>query len=120
MILKNNNLKIKIDLLTKISTKIKSFKFKLTDIENGICFPKKKILNTYLFCQKVDVIFTNKNNKVLKVLNNVDSEKIIFGPKKTFYIYILKNNSINDIKSDDILSIDYTKEELQYLKRFQK
>lgn len=116
MILKIDKKRISIDLLNSFSEKIKSFRFRLEPIENGICFYKKRIINTYLFCQKVDIIFTDKNNKILKISKNTPSEKFLFGKKGTFYIYLLKPHTTENLEIGEILKISYTKEEKELLK----
>lgn len=115
MILKINKKKISVSLLDCFSDKIKSFRFKLDPIEEGICFYRKRNINTYLFCQKVDVIFADKNNKVLKISRNTPSEKILFGKKGTFYIYLLKENSSEGLEDGDLLKVSYTEEEKELL-----
>lgn len=120
MILKNKKEKIKINLLTNFKDRVKSFRFKLTPINEGICYYKKRNINTYLFCQKTNIIFTDINNKVLKISSNTCSEKIIFGKKGTFFIYILNENSLNDIKIGDILNISYTDLEKEILDNYNK
>lgn len=115
MILKINKKKIPVSLLDCFSDKIKSFRFKLDPIEEGICFYRKKNINTYLFCQKVDIIFTDRNNKILSISRNTSSEKILFGKKGTFYIYLLKENSLEDLEEGDLLKVSYTKEEKELL-----
>lgn len=117
MILKINRKKITVNVLDGFWERIKSFRFKLDPIEEGICFYRKKNINTYLFCQKVDVIFADKNNKVLKISKNTPSEKILFGKKSTFYIYLLKENSSGGLKSGDLLKIAYTKKEKELLEK---
>jgi len=120
MLLKNQKNKTKVILLTNIKDKIKSFRFKLKPIEEGICFPKKRNINTYFFCQRTDIIFTDINNKILKISPNTPSEKIIFGKKGTFYIYILKLNTSINLKIGDTLNITYSKKEKEILNKYLK
>ena len=54
-----------------------SFKFKMEEIDYGLYFPHKKSANTYLFCQKVDLCFTDDNQKILYLYTKVRSEQII-------------------------------------------
>ncbi len=110
---KNNKISIKL-LKTKIE-KFKSFKFKLDEIDEGICFLNKKIISTYFFCQKTDIIFVDKYNNVIKFLKNVSTEKILISPKKTKYIYILKLPNNIDLKINDKLNIEYTNNEKVFL-----
>ena len=67
--------KIEIKTLTKFKDRLKSFRFYLKDINYGLCFPKKKMLNTYFFCQRVDIIVTDKENNILAVYHDLKTEK---------------------------------------------
>ena len=61
--IKNGNKKIKFKTVTKFTDRIKGFRFYLTPIEEGLCYPKKKMINTYFFCQKLDIVVTDKKVK---------------------------------------------------------
>ena len=77
MYLKIRYKKIEIREYTKFIDRFKSFKFYLKKINFGIKLPKKKIANTYFFCQRIDICFTDNNDKILYLYENVKSEKII-------------------------------------------
>ena len=88
MYLKINNKKIKILEYTKFKDRFKSFKFYLKNIDFGIKLPNKKVANTYLFCQRVDVCFTDKDDNILYLYDNVKSEKYIIKLKaKNVYFF---------------------------------
>ena len=101
--LKNN--KIEIKKAETLVDKIKSFRFKLDEIDYGILLEDKKIFNTYFFCQNIDVIYTDKNNKILKILRNVKSEKILIAPKNTSKTFLLKSLITKNLDIDDKLKI---------------
>ncbi|MBP3800202.1 MAG: hypothetical protein ILA19_04400, partial [Bacilli bacterium] len=63
MYLKIKKVKIPIEIKISFKDKLKSFRFRLTDIEEGLCFPKKRRINTYFYYQRVDLIMTDKDNK---------------------------------------------------------
>ncbi len=113
-----NKKNINVKLLTTLKERIISFRFKLDEIDEGICFYKKRNINTYMFCQKTDIVFTDINNQVLKICRNVATEKILFGPRNTFYIYILKSNTTNNILVNDTLNIKHTNIENKLLKKY--
>jgi len=69
--------KIEIIEYTKFIDRFKSLKFVLPKIDYGIKLPKKKCANTYFFCQRVDVCFTDKDDKILYLYEKVKSEKKI-------------------------------------------
>lgn len=120
MILKTSNKKIEVKLLTTLPERVKSFRFKLDVITSGICFYKKRNINTYFFCQKVDIIFTDRNNRVLKISRNASSERFIRGRRGVFFIYILNGNDAKDIHVNDILNIRYSDSDEEVLARYQK
>ena len=76
MYLKLKNKKLKINEYTKFKERFKSFKFYLKEMNFGIKLPNKKLANTYFFCQRVDICFTDKDDIIIKLLDNVRSEKL--------------------------------------------
>ena len=98
-----NKKKIKIQTLTSFKERIKSFRFILKPIKEGLYFPKKHGINTYFFCQNVDVIMTNQDNEVLFIYPNLRSEKIILPKRKVKNIYLLPLKSCNNVKKGDFI-----------------
>ena len=96
-----NKEKIEIKTLTKFKDRFKSFRFYLKDIDHGLCFPKKKMLNTYFFCQKVDIIVTDKENNILAIYHDLKTEKFIRPRLKAYYIYVLKKDKALNLKEKD-------------------
>ena len=97
--------KIQIKTLTTFKERIKSFRFYLKDMNYGLCFPKKKMINTYFFCQKVDIIVADKNNNILAIYQDLKTEKAIRPRLKAYYIYVLKANTTTNLKVNDKLKI---------------
>ena len=93
-----NNKKINIEKIDGFFNRFKLMKFRLEKLENGFLLSKRKYLNTYLYCQKVDVVMTDKDNKILYLYSNLKSEKIIFFKKKAFNTYILPLNTSKYLK----------------------
>ena len=100
-----NKEKIEIKTLTKFKDRFKSFRFYLKDIDHGLCFHKKKMLNTYFFCQKVDIIVTDKENNILAIYHDLKTEKFIRPRLKAYYIYVLKKDKALNLKEKDKLRI---------------
>ena len=92
-----NNKRIKINEYTKFKDRFKTFKFYLEKIDFGIKLPKKKIANTTFFCQRVDICFTDKNDIILYLYENVKSEKRIL-KFKAKNIYYLPLNTVKHLK----------------------
>ena len=81
---------------------VKSLNFIIEPIDYGILIPNKRFINTYMFCQKVDICVTNKEDKIIKLYENVKSEKIKCLWKK-YNIYYLPLNTVRDLKVNEQL-----------------
>ena len=97
MYLKIKNKKIKILKYTKFKDRFKSLKFHLNEIDFGIKMPNKRIANTYFFCQRVDICFTDKDDNILYLCDNLKSEKFIikFNAKNVYYFPKGTNKYLN-------------------------
>ena len=104
MYLKINNKKIKIKELNTFKERFKSLKFKLAVIDYGVLIPNKKLASTYFFCQRVDICFTDKENKIVDLLENVKSEKRYLR-FKSHNIYYLPLNTCKYLKVNETLKI---------------
>lgn len=98
------NKKIQIFEYKKFGERFKTFKFYLKDINFGLKLARKKYANTYFFCQKVDVCFTDKNDRILYIYNNVASEKLIF-KIKAHNIYYFPVGVCRLLKVGDIIKL---------------
>ena len=88
MYLKIRNKKIEVKDYNNLKDRFKSFKFYLKPINFGIRITKSKIASTYFFCQRIDICFTDKNNTIIALHENVKSEKRKIN-LKAYYIYYL-------------------------------
>lgn len=104
MYLKLKRKKIEIVEYTKIIERFKSFKFYLDKIDFGIKIPKKKYASTYLFCQRVDICFTDRDDKILYLYENVKTEKRFF-KFKAYNVYYLPLNTSSELKIGDKLNV---------------
>lgn len=116
MYLKINKVKLPIEIKTSVKDKLKSFRFRLTDIEEGICFPKKRRINTYFYYQRVDLIMTDKDNKILTIFKNVPSERRYKGKKGTYFLYVFPVGVSDFYELGDILNITLNEEDKKMLK----
>ena len=96
--------KIEIKELKTFKEKLKSLKFNLQTIDYGILISNKKLASTYFFCQRVDICFTDKNNKIIDLLENVKSEKRYLR-LKAHNIYYLPLNTCKHLKINEKLNI---------------
>ena len=104
--IKVNNKKIKIKNITSFYERFKSLRFVLDTISIGYYFPNKKGINTYFFCQKVNIYQVDKDNKILYCHLNTKSEKFIFRKGKVKDIYILPLFVKDYYKIGDIIEIE--------------
>ena len=109
MRLVTKNKKISIKICNNFFTRLKGFMFK-KNINNILCFPKCNSIHTFFMFEKIDVIMTNKENKVLYIYNNLKPFKIILPKKNVYYTYELPNNT-NSYKISERLIIEGEKYE---------
>lgn len=107
--LKIGNKKINIHILYSFKERMKGFRFQLKPITIGLCYPKKKSINTYFLCQNIDIIITNKEYEILYIYQNIRSEKIIFRKRKAYYIFELPAFESKDLKVGQKLQITIKK-----------
>lgn len=100
-----NKKKIKVQILTKKWDRIKGYTWKLDTITEGLCYPKKRYFSTYFYCQKVDIVMTDKKYKVLYLYKSLRSEKRILFKRKVYYTFVLPNGSCEKLKIGDTLKI---------------
>mgnify|MGYP004540898145 FL=1 len=104
MYLRVKNKKIEIKEYKKFSDRFKSLKFYLKNLDFGIKLPNKKLANTTFFCQRVDICFTDNEDKILYLYENVKTEKRIF-KRKSKNIYYLPLNTCKYLKKGEKLKI---------------
>ena len=104
MYLKINNKKIKIIELVSFKERFKSLKFILNKIDYGILISKKRTINTYFFCQRVDICLTDEDNIIKYLYDYYPSEKLKI-KKNRYNIYYLPLDSVKYLKVGDKLKI---------------
>ena len=102
MYIKVNNKNLEIIECNTFKERIKSLRFVLEPITYGIKIPNKRIVSTYFFCQRVDIMVTDNNNKIIKLYENIKSEKrkLLF---KKYNIYYLPPNTVKYLKLNDTI-----------------
>ena len=106
MFLKVGKKKIRIKTLNTTLERLKSYRFQLSPITTGLYFPKKKGINTYFFCQRIDIFLTDEKNKILYLYPSCKSEKIIFHKRKVRQIYLFPVGVSKSYKVGDTLKIE--------------
>ena len=92
---------INIKMCDKFFNRLKGFMFK-KNINYGLCFNKCNSIHTFFFFFKIDVIMTDKNNKILYIFNNLGPCRIILPKKNVYYTYEIPNG-YNSYKIGDYL-----------------
>lgn len=88
--------------------RFKVLKFDLVKLDYAILFSNRRSISTYFFCQKVDICFTDKDNKIVYLYNGVKSERKIRKFKK-YNIYIFPDEALKYYSVSDKLNVKYEK-----------
>lgn len=105
MYLKIKNKKYKIIELTKFWERFKGLKFQLNEIDYIVKFPHKRFVSTDFICQKIDIILTDKEEKILHIYKDYPSEKYILPKKKVYNVYFLPVGLSDNFEVNDTLKI---------------
>ena len=100
-----NNKKIEIKKCSNFKDRLFGFMFIKDELNYGLFFPNCNSIHTFFCFQNLDIIMTDKNNKVLYIYKNVKPNKIIY-KKGIKNIYEFSNNSIKEfdkLKINDII-----------------
>lgn len=105
MYLKVNNKKLHIREMTKFLDRLIGLRFYFQTLDFAMKYPKKKRINTYFFFQKVDVILTDKDEKIIYMIENCPTEKKIRRKRKVYNIYFVPLGTVKNLKVGDKLNI---------------
>ena len=103
MYIKINDKNIKLEEKTAFKERFKSLKFNFKKLDHAIKFPKKRIINTVFFVQRVDIALCDKEDKVVELLENVKSERYFIHKRKTYNIYLLPLNTVKHLSIGDTI-----------------
>ena len=93
---------IELEIANNFYKKLKGFMFQ-KDIKKAIRF-KTNSIHTFLMKVNLDIVMTDKNNKILYIYKNFNKNRILIKPK-VYYVYEFPSNFINNLKVNDILKI---------------
>ena len=101
-----------INMIDKIKIyEAKSFKERLfglmfkKNIDYCLLFRKCNSIHTFFMKEKIDVVMTDKNDKVLYIKKNLSKNKIILPKKNVYNTYEFPNNFIKNLNVNDQLKI---------------
>ena len=75
------------------------------NINYGLCFKRCNSIHTFFMKENIDVVMTDKNNKVIYLKKNLKRNRIILPKKNVYQTYEFPNNFIKELKKGDILII---------------
>ena len=75
------------------------------NIDYCLLFKKCNSIHTFFMKEKIDVVMTDKNNKIIYIKKNMKRNRIILPKKNVYYTYELPSNFIKDLKINDQLKI---------------
>lgn len=81
---------IEIKICTNFFNKLIGLMFK-KNFNYGLCLKKCNSIHTFFMLKKIDVIMTNKENKILYIFNNLGPCRIILPKKNVYYTYEIPN-----------------------------
>lgn len=126
MYIKVKNRKVKLVEANTFWERLKGLKFVLGPLTYGVRFPNKKSANTNFLFEKIDVILTDSDEKILYLIECLGTEKKIRRKKGVSNIYFVPRETVKDLKVGDTLKLvvekedDKRREELKNKKKSKK
>lgn len=111
MYIKIKNKKVKLVEANTFWERLKGLKFVLGPLKYGVRFPKKKSSNTNFLFENIDVILTDKDEKILFLISNLGTERKIKRRKNVYNTYFVPVGTVNDLKLGEILKVVVEKED---------
>ena len=99
-----NNKSIPLKVANNFWSKFKGFMLK-KNINYALLFKKCNGIHTFFMKEEIDVILTDKENKILYLYPNIKKNKIIMPKKNVYNTYELPKGSINKLKVNDKIKI---------------
>lgn len=87
-----------IEICNTFFKRLVGFMFRKKKITIGKCFPNCNSIHTFFMFQKIDVIFCDKNMKIIKIYKSFPKNRIILPVKNAYYTFELPENSTNKFK----------------------
>lgn len=75
------------------------------NIDYCLLFKNCNSIHTFFMKEPIDVVMTDKNNKVLYIKKNMKKNRIILPKKRVYNTYEFPNNFIKDLKINETLKI---------------
>lgn len=101
IILNEKNIRVK--LCNKFNDRLVGMMLKKDKLNYGLCFPNCNSIHTFFMLQTIDVIMTDKNNKIIYIKKNLKPWKIILPKKNVYYTYEFSKDLIGNVKINDYI-----------------
>lgn len=111
MYIKIGKKKVKLVEANTFWERLKGLKFVLGPLDYGMRFPKKRSSNTNFLFERIDVILTDKNEKILYLYNFVGTEKKIRRKKNVYNTYFVPVDTVKNLKVGETLNLVVEKED---------
>ena len=111
MYIKVKNRKVKLVEANTFWERLKGLKFVLGPLDYGVRFPNKKSSNTNFLFERIDVILTDKDEKILYLIENLGTEKKVRRKKNVYNTYFVPRETVKDLKVGDKLDLVVEKED---------
>ena len=112
MYIKVKNRKIPLEEANTFWERLKGLKFVLGPLKYGVRFPNKKSSNTNFLFEKIDVILTDKDEKILYLIECLGTEKKVRRKKGVCNTYFVPRETVKDLKVGETLDLVIEKEDL--------
>ena len=87
--------KYDIKYCTSFFSRLKGMMFTKKKSNIIYCFPKCNSIHTMFMFKNIDVIICDKENNIIKIINNLKPFRIILPIKKAYYVYEMDHNLVN-------------------------
>ena len=111
MYIRVKNKKIEIVEKNSFWDRFKGLKFVLEPIDYVVKFPRKNWFNSNFLCQMVDVVFTDKDEKIVYIKENFRTEKTILPKHNASNVYLFPLGTSKNFKIGQQIKI-YNKEKV--------
>ena len=120
MYIKIKNKKVELHEANTFWERLKGLKFVLGPLTYGVRFPKKKRSNTNFLFERIDVILTDKDEKIIHLIENLGTEKKVRRRKHVYNTYFVPRGTVKDLKVGDILDLVVEEEDIARRKELEE
>lgn len=111
MYIKAKNIKVKLIEANTFWERLKGLKFVLGPLKYGVRFPNKKSSNTNFLFERIDVILTDKDEKIIHMIENLGTEKKVRKKKGVYNTYFVPIGTVKNLNIGDTLKLVVEKDD---------